>query len=91
MRSPHTPFPVAQTKKLGTFTIINNTDFSRKGDIDGDGIITSYDARFALCIAAGLVPEITDAQLRTADTNDGNGVDTADAYTILRYAAGIEA
>ncbi len=89
LRSPHTPFVAAQTKKLGTFTVVTNNDFSRPGDIDGDGIITSYDARFALCIAAGLVPLITDAQLSTADVVDDNGVDTSDACTILRYAAGI--
>ncbi len=89
LRSPHTPFVAAQTKKLGTFTVINNNDFSKKGDIDGDGKVTSYDARFALCIAAGLVGDITDAQLLTADMHHNNGVDTADACTILRYAAGI--
>lgn len=89
LRSPHTPFVAAQTKKLGTFTVVTNNDFSRPGDIDGDGIITSYDARFALCIAAGLVPLITDAQLATADVVDNNGVDTSDACTILQYAAGI--
>lgn len=89
LRSPHTPFVAAQTKKLGTFTIINNNDFSKKGDIDGDGLVTSYDARFALCIAAGLVTDITDAQLLTANVDGTDGVDTSDASTILRYAAGI--
>lgn len=89
LRSPHTPFVAAQTKKLGTFTIINNNDFSKKGDIDGDGLVTSYDARFALCIAAGLVTDITDAQLLTANVDGTDGVGTSDASTILRYAAGI--
>ncbi len=89
LRSPHTPFVAAQAKKLGTFTVINNNDFSKKGDIDGDGIVTSYDARFALCIAAGLVNDITDAQLLTANVDSTDGVDTSDASTILRYAAGI--
>lgn len=90
VRSPHTPFVAAQTSKLGTFTIISNNDFSKKGDIDGDGLITSYDARFALCVAAGLIKNITAAQKSTADlTNNGNGVDTDDARAILCYAAGI--
>ncbi len=89
IRSPHTPFVAAQTKKLGTFMVINNNDFSKKGDIDGDGTITSYDARFALCIAAELVPDITEAQLLAADIKGNDGVDTSDACTILRYAAGI--
>ena len=91
IRSPHTPFAAAQTKKLGTFTVINNNDFSEKGDIDGDGIVTSYDARFALCIAAGLVPDITDEQKATADTDGKSGIATSDACEILRYAAGIAA
>ncbi len=89
LRSPHTPFVAAQTKKLGTFMVINNNDFSRKGDIDGDGMVTSYDARFALCITAGLVTDITDAQLLTANVQGNDGIDTTDACTILRYAAGI--
>lgn len=91
IRSPHTPFVAAQTKKLGTFTLINNKDFSKKGDIDGDGIVTSYDARFALCIAAELVPDITDEQKATADTDGKSGIATSDACEILRYAAGIVA
>ncbi len=89
LRSPHTPFVVAQTKKLGTFTVINNKDFSKKGDIDGDGMVTSYDAKFALCIAADLVTNITKAQLLTADVRGNDGVNTSDACKILRHAAGI--
>ena len=89
LRSPHTPFVAAQTKKLGTFVVINNNDFSKSGDMDGDGIITSYDARFALCVAAGLVTDITEAQMLTGDVQGSDGVDTSDAGTILRYAAGI--
>ena len=90
IRSPHTPFVGAQTTDLGTYAIVINNDFSMPGDIDGDGIVSSYDARFALCIAAGLVSDITDEQLATANTDSSNdGVSTDDARNILRYAAGI--
>ncbi len=90
VRSPHTPFVGAQITKLGTYSVITNSDFSTPGDPDGDGIVTSYDARFALCIAAGLVTDVTEEQLNAANTdNSENGVTTDDAINILRYAAGI--
>lgn len=89
VRSPHTPFVAAQTKNLGRYAVITNNDFSKKGDVDGDGIITSYDARFTLCLAAKLVPNVTSAQTEAADVDGKNGVTTEDARNILRYAAGI--
>ena len=89
IRSPHTPFVVAQSKTLGRYIVITNNDFSKKGDVDGDGIITSYDARFALCLAAGLVLDAHEEQIETADVNNQNGVTTEDSRNILRYAAGI--
>ncbi len=89
IRSPHTPFVAAQSKNLGTYTVITNDDFSKKGDVDADGIVTSYDARFALCIAAGLIPNLADVQKTAADADGVNGVTTSDAREILRYAAGI--
>lgn len=89
IRSPHTPFVVAQSKNLGRYIVITNNDFSKKGDIDGDGIITSYDARFALCLAAGLVLDAHEEQTATADVDNKNGITTEDSRNILRYAAGI--
>ena len=91
IRSPHTPFVAIQSKTLGRYVVITNNDFSMKGDIDGNGTITSYDARFALCLAAGLVSNTTTVpeQLETADVNKNGAVSTEDAKLILRYAAGI--
>ena len=89
MRSPHTPFVAIQSKNLGRYIIITNNDFSKKGDIDGDGIVSSYDARFALCIAAGLVPDITTEQTKAADVDANTKVSTEDARNILRIASGI--
>ena len=91
IRSPHTPFVAAQSKNTGTYVVVTNNDFSKKGDIDGDNVITSYDARFALCLAAGLVSNTTTVpdQLKTADVDNDGTVSTEDATLILRYAAGI--
>ena len=89
IRSPHTPFVGVKTKNMGRYIVITNNDFSKKGDIDGDGIISSYDARFALCLAAGLVPDVTAEQLKTADVNNSGKIETNDARDILRFAAGI--
>ena len=91
IRSPHTPFVAAQTKTTGTYVVVTNNDFSKKGDIDGNDVITSYDARFALCLAAGLVSNTATVpeQLTTADVNSDGAISTEDAKIILRYAAGI--
>lgn len=89
LRSPHTPFVGAQTVKLGRFAIITNNDFTKKGDIDGDNIVTSYDARMALCIAADLVPDVSAEQKNTADIDKNAVISTDDARNILRIASGI--
>jgi hypothetical protein len=89
VRSPHTPFAGIYTTEMGTFIVATNSDFSLKGDIDGDGAVSTYDARFALCIAADLVKEITPEQMSTANLDGKGDVDTTDALNILRKAAGI--
>ncbi|MBQ8209394.1 MAG: dockerin type I repeat-containing protein [Clostridia bacterium] len=59
------------------------------GDVDGDGIYTSADARIILRRAADLIT-LTDEQEYLADT-DGDGEITAkDARIVLRIAAGLE-
>lgn len=89
-RAPQAAFVGTTFSGTDTFVVITNNDFSLKGDIDGDGIRSVYDARFALCIAAGLVGNITDAQKATANVNGVAGIQTTDAAEILRYAAGIK-
>lgn len=91
IRSPHTPFVATQSKNMGTYAVVFNNDFSMKGDIDGNGIVSSYDARFALCLVADLVSdEITvPEQLATADVNGDGIISTEDAKLILMKAAGI--
>lgn len=88
-RTPHAPFVGASTKNFGTYIIAWSNDFSTKGDINGDKVISAYDAMFALYLAADLVEDITPAQLKAADYNNDNKVTTNDALMILRKAAGI--
>ncbi len=89
VRAPHTPFAGIYTTETGTFLVATNSDFSLQGDVDGDGIITTYDARFALCIAAGLVPNAAPEQKSTANFDGKGSVTTDDALNILRRAIGI--
>ena len=59
-----------------------------RGDLNGDGTVTTADARTALRIAIGLEPQ-TDYTLRLADLNGDGFVTTADARGILRMAVGL--
>lgn len=89
VRAPHTPFAGLYTTEMGTFIVATNSNFSLKGDIDGDGTVTTYDARFALCITADLVTTITPEQMAAANYDSKGEVDTEDALNILRKAAGL--
>lgn len=90
-RQPYAPFVGAQVTTLGKYIVVTNNDFSLPGDIDGDGIVTTYDTQFALCIVADLVPYVTPEQFNAANVDSTDGeITTNDAVKILRYAAGIE-
>ena len=89
-RAPQAAFVGTTFSSAETFVVITNNDFSLKGDIDGDGIHSIYDARIALSITANLVTGLTNAQLTTANIDGAAGITTNDAYEILRYAAGIK-
>lgn len=88
-RTPHAPFVGASTKSLGTYVVATSNDFSTKGDINGDKVISSYDAMFALYLAANLVENATTEQVKAADYNNDNKITTDDALLILRKAADI--
>lgn len=60
-----------------------------KGDVNGDGLITSADARLALRYAVGLEPDFTDVQIRACDFNEDGKISSADARSILRTAVGL--
>ena len=56
-----------------------------KGDIDGDGEVTAFDARLALRCAVGL-ENLTPRQLSAAGVSGARKITAADARTILRMA-----
>ena len=59
------------------------------GDVDGDGLIKSADARLALRASVKL-ETLTDEQLKLADVDCSGDIKAADARSILRAAVGLE-
>ena len=59
------------------------------GDVDGDGKITTKDARLTLRAAIG-IENLKRVQRVAADVNRDNKIDTADAREILRKSIGLE-
>lgn len=88
-RTPNAPFVGASAKDFGTYIVASSNDFSMKGDINGDKVISSYDSMFALYLAADLVDSATPEQITAADYNGDGKVTTEDALMILRKAADI--
>lgn len=88
--SAHTPFVGAQISEGGRFIILQNDDFSVKGDIDGDGIVTLTDVKTAMHCSAGTLT-LTSEQLFTAnlDNSEDGKITTDDARKILRLAGGM--
>ncbi len=62
------------------------------GDVDGDGKLTSADARLALRASVGLEPQIAPgtAAYNAADVDADDKVTSADARLILRASVGLE-
>ena len=60
-----------------------------KGDVDGNGKITSADARLALRCSAGM-EQLSDKKREAADYNSDGNVSAADARLILRKSANID-
>lgn len=86
--APNTPFVGTQINTFGRFVVLSNNDFSLKGDVDGDGVVTLYDARVTLHAAAKTLT-LTTAQTKAADIDSNGKISTTDARNVLRYAAGI--
>lgn len=61
---------------------------SGKGDLNGDGDVTSADAVLLARYLADLAV-LTDAQLEIADVNGDGSVSSADAVMLARYLAGV--
>ncbi len=80
----------AVVTSLGRFAVLSSNSFTVKGDADGDGVVSSYDALVALC-ASLEITKLTPEQIKVCDVTGGDGkVFTSDARAILRCAAGIE-
>ena len=62
------------------------------GDVDGDGSVTSADARLALRTSVGLEKDITKgkAAYLAADADGDGEVTSGDARLILRASVGLE-
>ncbi len=89
-RAPQAAFVGTTFNTAEKFVVISNTNFSLKGDIDGDGIHSIYDARIALAAAAKLIKNLTPAQTTAANVDGTAGITTSDAREVLKYAAGIK-
>ena len=90
----------ATNTKLGTGMVLKKFDaegkvldeitVSVKGDTDGDGVVTTSDAREALRAAAKLTV-LNGAQTLAAEVDgDSTGISTSDARILLRVAAKLE-
>ena len=88
--SVHTPFVAAQISQGGRFVVLVNNDFSLKGDVDGDGIVTLIDAKAVLHATAGTLT-LTPEQSAAANLHNtqSNKITTDDARKVLRLAGGM--
>ena len=60
---------------------------SRKGDVDGDGVVTTKDALMLMqCINGDLI--LTDDEFKRADLNGDNVLNSSEALRILQYING---
>lgn len=59
------------------------------GDINGDGKVTTADARLLLRMAVGL-DELTEQALTAGDMDNSGTITTSDARAVLRIAVGLE-
>lgn len=89
--SVHTPFIGTEISTGGRFVILVNDDFSLRGDIDGDGVVTLFDVRAALHACTGtLVLTKEQSAAANADNSSDGKITTEDARKILRMAGGME-
>lgn len=75
------------TDALGTFIVLLTNNFSKSGDVNGDGALTIADARLALLASAKIV-DLTPEQIKACDVvatgADKGKITTADARQLLR-------
>ena len=70
-----------------TVVIKDASAISRKGDVDGDGVVTTKDALMLMqCINGDLI--LTDDQFKRADLNGDGVLNSSEALRILQYING---
>ena len=70
-----------------TVVIKDSSAISRKGDVDGDGVVTTKDALMLMqCINGDLI--LTDDQFKRADLNGDGVLNSSEALRILQYING---
>ena len=88
--APHIPFIGAQSSKAGRFIVLVNDDFSLKGDIDGDGVVTLFDVKAALYASTKTLTLTAEQEIAAnADNSKDGKITTKDARKILRLAGGM--
>lgn len=86
----HIPFIGAQSSQSGRFIVLVNNDFSLKGDIDGDGVVTLFDVKAALYASTNTLTLTPEQKIAAnADNSQDGKITTADARKILRLAGGM--
>ncbi len=80
---------LCSTFSIGLSVGASYTEKTVYGDINGDGVVDTEDARVALQIAAGLVDLENKSQLKRCDFNFDGYITIFDARQILRGAAGL--
>ncbi len=70
-----------------TVVIKDASAISRKGDVDGDGVVTTKDALMIMqCINGDLI--MSDDEFKRADLNSDGGLSSMEALRILQYING---
>ena len=86
----HLPFVGAQITSGGRFVVLSNNDFSIKGDIDGDGIVSIFDVNVALYATTNTLQLTPEQKIAAnADNSQDGKITTDDARKILRLAGGM--
>lgn len=88
--APNAPFLGAQITDNNKFVVVINNDFSLKGDVDGDGQITLYDANLILFSVTEIM-NLSEPQKICANVDNlDDGVTVEDARLVLRMASNID-
>ena len=70
-----------------TVIVKDASAISRKGDVDGDGVVTAKDALMLMkCLEGKLI--LSDDEFQRADLNDDGSLSAAEALRILQYVNG---